>query len=243
MRTVLGLFDDLTHAQRAIHELAQIGFPPERIGIVTSTTSQRTLESDPRVNLWLCDVGDVGRIAAGGPIRDVLRSEDGGSNLSATLRRYGVEGELADRYVSGVRKGETLEAIIVEDEDSMRAYEVMRRHSHVLPVAEKEEPKAKAQSRWGEEQRTVPIVREEFRVGKRDVETGMLRANVRVVERPVSTEVCLREEHIEIERRAVDRPIRAGEDAFREEHIEIHEYAERPLAAKEARVVEEIVMH
>jgi len=238
MRTVLGLFDNLTEAQRTIQELVQLGFAADSIGIVTSPGSQRTLEADPRVNLHPLDVGDVGRIAAGGPMRAALTSTNGGANLSATLRRYGVESELAERYVAGVRKGETLEAIIVNDQDSMRAYEVMRRHSHIPLKYEHA-----TAHHFEEETRTIPIVREELRVGKREVETGALSADVRVREQPVSNDVTLREEHIVVERRAVDRPLRAGENLFKEDHIEMREVAEQPLAAKEARVVEEVVIH
>jgi uncharacterized protein (TIGR02271 family) len=279
MRTVLGLFDNLTEAQRTIQELVQLGFAADSIGIVTSTASQRALESDPRVNLRLMDVNDVGRVAAAGPLRDALAAGNGGANLSATLRRYGLEGELAERYVAGVRKGETLEAIIVHDQDSTRAYEVMRRHSHVPQgyggavagaglagsrVTEQQRADANREARlreerlreerlreqqraqvhqFGEETRTIPIVREELKVGKREVETGALRANVHIVERPVTNDVNLREEHIVIERRAVDRPLRGDENVFRNDQIEMHEYAEQPIIAKEARIVEEVVIH
>src|SRR5262245_41517034 len=134
MRTVLGLFDDVTEAQRAFQELVQLGFAAERIGIVTSTSTQRTLEADPRVSLRSLDIRDVGRIAAGGPMRDARAARNGGAALATALTRCGVGGERAERFIAGVRNRETLEAIIVDDRESAQPYEVMRRHSHIPHV-------------------------------------------------------------------------------------------------------------
>ena len=55
-------------------------------------------------------------------------------------------------------------------------------------------------------------------------------------------EVALREEHVSIERNPVDRPIAAGDDAFRERTIEATESAEEAVVSKEARVTEEVVV-
>ena len=55
-------------------------------------------------------------------------------------------------------------------------------------------------------------------------------------------QVALREERVSVERRPVDRPIAAGDDAFRERTIEATETAEEAVVAKEARVTEEVVV-
>ena len=54
--------------------------------------------------------------------------------------------------------------------------------------------------------------------------------------------MALREEHVQVERRAVDRPVAAGDDAFRERTIEATESAEEAVVGKEARVTEEVVV-
>jgi uncharacterized protein (TIGR02271 family) len=54
--------------------------------------------------------------------------------------------------------------------------------------------------------------------------------------------VALRQERVSIERNPVDRPIAAGDDAFRERTIETTETAEEAVVAKEARVTEEVVV-
>ena len=90
---------------------------------------------------------------------------------------------------------------------------------------------------------TVPVVEERLRVGKRDTSHGRVRVRSYVHETPVSEEVELRDEHIEVERRPVDRPANVGEDAFRERSIEAEEHVEEAVVSKEARVTEEVGLH
>jgi len=93
------------------------------------------------------------------------------------------------------------------------------------------------------EQVAIPIVEEQIQVGKREVERGGARIHSRVVETPVEEHVQLREEHVTVERHAVDRPVTQGDvTSFREGVIEVRETAEVPVVAKEARVVEEVVI-
>lgn len=92
----------------------------------------------------------------------------------------------------------------------------------------------------GEE--VIPIVEERLTVGKRDVERGRVRVRSYVVETPVSEQVTLRDETVRVERRAVDLPLSAADDAFRERTIEAVERDEEAVVAKEARVKEELVI-
>jgi uncharacterized protein (TIGR02271 family) len=95
----------------------------------------------------------------------------------------------------------------------------------------------------GVESEAIPVVEEDVRVGKRQVERGGVRVRSYVLERPVEKDVTLREERVDVERRPVDRP--AGtlpEGAFRERSIEVTATAEEPVVQKEARVVEEVAV-
>ena len=96
------------------------------------------------------------------------------------------------------------------------------------------------------EEESIPIVQEQLRVGKREVERGGARVRSYVEERPVSEQVNLREEHVSVERRPVDQPISAAElgnaDFLQDRTIEMHESAEEAVVSKEARVTEEVVM-
>ena len=89
----------------------------------------------------------------------------------------------------------------------------------------------------------IPVVQEELLVGKREVNRGGVRVRSYVVETPVHESVRLREEHVDVERRAVDLPLSAATgDAFREREITMTETAEEAVVAKDARVVEEVVV-
>jgi len=88
---------------------------------------------------------------------------------------------------------------------------------------------------------TFQVVEENLQVGKRAVETGGVRVKSTVNEVPVKEEVRLRQEHVEVERRPVDRPAsKADLNAFKEGTIEVRETQEQAVVSKEARVVEEV---
>jgi uncharacterized protein (TIGR02271 family) len=101
-----------------------------------------------------------------------------------------------------------------------------------------------AQTQNLEGQRSIPVVEEELKVGKREVERGGIRVYSRMEEKPVEEQVKLREEHVNVERRPVDRPATAGDvnRAFQEGTIEVTERVEQPVVEKQARVVEEVVV-
>jgi uncharacterized protein (TIGR02271 family) len=88
----------------------------------------------------------------------------------------------------------------------------------------------------------IPIVEEQIRVGKRDVERGRVRVRTYVVETPVTEQVALRNEQVDVQRRAVDRPVTDADQAFQERIIEVTETDEEVVVAKQARIVEEVVI-
>jgi uncharacterized protein (TIGR02271 family) len=88
---------------------------------------------------------------------------------------------------------------------------------------------------------TIPIIKEELQVGKREVETGGVNVRTRIVERPVEEHINLREEHVYVERTPVNRPVTDADiNNFKEGEIELTEHAEVPVVDKQARVVEEV---
>ena len=91
----------------------------------------------------------------------------------------------------------------------------------------------------------IPIIEEEIRVGKRDVEGRGVRVSTRVEEVPVNEQVTLRDEDVHVERRRVDQTIDpAAVDAlFQEGMIEVHEHDEQAIVSKEAHIVEEVVIN
>jgi uncharacterized protein (TIGR02271 family) len=92
----------------------------------------------------------------------------------------------------------------------------------------------------GEE--VIPVAEETLRVSKRDTENGRVRVRSYVVETPVSEQVSLRDERVDVQRRAVNRPVGAADTAFTERTIEAVEHQEEAVVSKEARIVEEVVV-
>jgi uncharacterized protein (TIGR02271 family) len=89
----------------------------------------------------------------------------------------------------------------------------------------------------------IPVVEEQLKVGKREVQRGGVRVFSRVVETPVSESIGLREEHVNVERHKVDQPISTTDTtAFKEQEITLRETAEEAVVEKSARVVEEVVV-
>jgi uncharacterized protein (TIGR02271 family) len=93
-----------------------------------------------------------------------------------------------------------------------------------------------------DKEEVIPIVEEQIRIGKRDVEHGRVRVRSYIVETPVSETVSLRNEHVHVVRRTVDQPLSAVDDAFRERTIEVVEHTEEAVISKEARIKEELVI-
>ncbi len=90
---------------------------------------------------------------------------------------------------------------------------------------------------------SVPVVEEELQIGKRAVQRGGVRIYSHVISQPVEQQVRLREEHVKVERRKVDREISPEElNALRDQTIEVTEMAEEPVIAKRARVREEVLV-
>jgi len=91
--------------------------------------------------------------------------------------------------------------------------------------------------------RAIPVVEEELKVGKREVQRGGVRVYSRIIETPVDQSIGLREEHVSVERRPVNQPISTADaTAFKEQSIELRETAEEAVVQKSARVVEEVVV-
>ncbi len=87
----------------------------------------------------------------------------------------------------------------------------------------------------------IPKIQESLEVGKRTVESGGVRVRSRIVETPVEEHVQLWQEHVNVDRKAVNRPLTAADQTdFKDQDIEMIELAEIPVVSKKATVVEEI---
>jgi uncharacterized protein (TIGR02271 family) len=106
-------------------------------------------------------------------------------------------------------------------------------------------PHGRAEERGTVAEERIPVIEEDLKISKREVERGGARVRSYVREVPVHEQVRLREEHVEVERRPVDEPLRGpgqADEIFRDHEIEMTERAEEAVISKEARVTEEVVL-
>jgi stress response protein YsnF/uncharacterized membrane protein len=223
------------------------------------------------VGLVALPIPGLGPIIAAGPLAAALTGAGIGAvtgGVIGALTHVGVPEEHAQHYAEGVRRGGTLVTVNSPDNLASRVSAVMNAH-HAVDVGERAAkwretgwkgfdagaPALSAaeisreRTLYGNRdlnrgQVAIPIVEESVSVGKREVERGGVRVSSRVVERPVEQQVNLRDEHVKVERHAVDRPVNASDRAaFREGTMEFKETVEEAVVAKTARVVEEVVIN
>jgi len=140
-------------------------------------------------------------------------------------------------YDEAVRHGNyVVTAITDDDAKSELASEVMSHH-HPVDIDERS-------SEWlgsPGESTSIPVVEEEVKIGKREVQRGGVRVFKRVTEVPVEQDVTLREERVTVERVPVNKPATEADlGTFKEGTVEIRERGEEAVVGKTARVVEEV---
>ena len=176
------------------------------------------------------------------------RNESSEELRSSTLDSLGVPQRDLEHLREGVRSGGTIVAVSAISEHVATVERIFGKHQATKideTVAREAEsvaaPVGAAAALEGE--RAIPIVEEELQVGKRTVDQGGVRVYRRIVEVPAEQTVNLREEHVIVQRNAVDRPAtQADLDRQGERSIELTETAEEAVIAKNARVVEEVVL-
>jgi uncharacterized protein (TIGR02271 family) len=217
-KTVIGLFERMQDAQGALGELQSAGLPRNAITFVQ--------HAEP--------------------------------DLHNRLASIGIPEQDAEIYAQGVQHGHGLVVVQgVADTDAEHAATIIDRYNAV-DISGRTQPfqrmaldRSAASMRSGTAHTNVyqgdevalPIIQEELRIGKRQVERGGVRIRTVVREIPVEEQVRLRAEHVDIQRRPVNRPIGEADLAqLQSGMIEVTERAEQAVVSKEARVVEEVVI-
>lgn len=228
MQTVVGVFDSATDAQMARDELIRAGFSESAVSLQSNAADGGAQDEG-----FMAGVGSFFRDIFGGDEKD------------------------AGDYSEALRRGGSAVAVTVEDESKVSMARSALAAAGAVNVEKRAEvwreqgysahDPASAPYRAEEVQadraRVLPVVREELEVGKREVDLGAVRVFSRTESRPVNETIELREQHADIDRRAVDRPATAADlKAFEGGSIEVHETAERAVVSKTARVVEEVLV-
>jgi uncharacterized protein (TIGR02271 family) len=239
--TVVGIFDDYSTAENVARELTNAGIPRESVEVKSNFMT-----------------GAAGRSGQYG--------EDEGGISGFFHRLFGGGEDIEDRghYAEAVRRGSAVVCVTAPSNQLDQAVKIMNEHGAVdidrrlaayrqigydrydasAPAYNFDEAKReREQYRDLEGRASIPVVEEELQIGKRVVRRGGVRVYSRVVEQPVEETVSLREEHVRVERRPVNRPADANDTArMKEQSIEVTETAEEPVVQKRARVREEVVV-
>jgi uncharacterized protein (TIGR02271 family) len=212
-RTMVAVFGSRADAERVAQALSQEGVDRRHIRIADTSTRQEY------------ERGGQGR--GGGFWSWLFGASDDADDAWNTDVEY---------YSEGMGRGGAILTVDADDARAQHVQDLLEAHGGHLETAG-----AREQLRAGSEH-VLPVVEEQLRVGKRAVTGGGVRIYTRVTERPVEEDVQLREERVHVDRRPVDRPLSAGAEAFRERSFEVDEIREEPVVAKEARIVEEVVV-
>ena len=216
-KTLVGLFDDQQKAEAVIRELANAGFPQS----------------------------DIRCITLHGPT-------SGSGDIQNNLMKAGVPSEEVSHYSGEIQNGKSVLVLKTSNEAVQGAVNVLerngakdldqRRSSTTAGIAG-DQITGSSRGDGSSTKTTIPVVEEELKVGKREIQAGGFRIYTRVAEQPVEQEVSLRQEHINVERRPVNRPATEQDlRGLKEGSIEVTATAEEPVVSKEARVVEEVVV-
>ncbi len=186
----------------------------------------------------------VGPALAAGPIVSALTGAGVGAaagGIIGALTNMGIPEDEAHYYAEGVRRGGTLVSAQADnDRMASKAAEIMDAHNAMDIEGLAEDWRSEGWSGFQEGETTIPVTEEELKIGKRKVGRGGVHVYSHIEETPVEEDISLREEHADVQRRPVDRPVSASDEAFKEKSIEISETAEEPVLEKSARVVEEV---
>jgi len=239
-KRVIGVFDDYRTAERAALELTNEGIPRDAIEVKSNFMT-----------------GAAGRSGES----EETHHEGGISGFFHRLFGGDDSDEYSGHYAEAVRRGNAVVCVTAPREHLDRVIEIMNsagavdidRHvenyrqtgyerydPNAAPYSYDEAATERERFR-GREGGSVPVIEEDLQVGKRLVQRGGVRVHSHVVEQPVEETVELREEHVRVDRRPVDRPVKSG-DAMRDQSIEVTETVEEPVVQKRARVKEEVTV-
>jgi uncharacterized protein (TIGR02271 family) len=217
--TIIAAFRNSSDAQAAATELEAAGISRDDIYIETggdtSARSKRASTKEGGFTGWL---------------KSIFAEEDDSDRIE---------------YENAVARGNCLLRVDVDEDEIPNVDNILNRHSpvdiHADEAGAAVRRDAGTAARAEDKTTAIPVVREEVQVGKRRVLRGGVRVYSRVIEEPVEESVPLREERVRVERRPVNRSATRDDlSAGKEQVIEVEEFAEEPVIAKQARVVEEV---
>ena len=165
-------------------------------------------------------------------------------------KKGGVAPPKEDRHIyeEALRRGGYLLTVNCDDAEAPRVHQILEGSNAVDMVDRERElrangfvpPVAAPVAATAAPDEVIPVVQEQLVVGKRQVDRGGVRVRAYTVATPVQESVLLREERVDVERRAVNAPVAGTAGLFQERDLELTETSEEVVVGKEARIVEEL---
>ena len=223
-RTLIATFADYETAQRAARELQSSGVPADSVHVDAN--------SDTGTSDAIKDQHHEGGFM--GWWNSLFGSDDNDRDRSS--------------YEGALAKGNTVVRATVPADAADASVDVLNRYGAIdvdeaAAGTDTTSMRGNTTATETDQRGPIQVVEEELQVGKRAVRRGGVRIYSHVVSQPVEQQVHLREEHVNVERRPVNRDISPSEvSALRDQTIEVTETAEEPVIAKRARVTEEVVV-
>ncbi|WP_035566897.1 YsnF/AvaK domain-containing protein [Hymenobacter sp. IS2118] len=253
-QTVVGLFDSASEAQQAVQNLISAGFIKSNVDVaaqdaqnakrMTGTAGSTGSNNDP--SDFQNTSGTAVEGMADASSRATGRAEDGIGNFFDNLFG-GSDNDDARAYTSATRSGRSVVTVhAATAQEAERARDLLDDNGAIDVTAgyasgSYGQTGAQGYAADADATQKVNIIEENLQVGKRVEQTGGARLRSRIIEKPVEEHIRLREEHVNVQRRDVNRPATEADfAAFKEGEISVTESAERAVVAKEARVVGEV---
>ncbi len=252
-KTVVGLFNSTSAAQQVKQALVSEGFEASDIKIVANDHDDN-FSGSTALN---SDREQTSGTGIGHKISEFFQSLTGGDEHAHS------------HYASGVNEGGALLTVKTDDEEASEVAGLLKQHGAREIQGGYGESTGSGSSAYGSSQTSgavnqtrgsdltgtanqrgasnlsgetaIPVVEEELVVGKREVDRGGVRIYSHVVERPAEADVTLRDERVNVERRAVNRPATAA-DFEAGSSFELRATGEEAVVGKNSRVVEEVLV-
>ncbi|MCU1290718.1 MAG: hypothetical protein JWN60_2947 [Acidobacteria bacterium] len=255
--TVVGIFDSKNEARQAMNELIQNGFVEENIDM-----------SEGRYNDDSAQTSTAGQTTAAGSTSSSANEGIGDSVSNFFSNLFSDDNTRAQNYTNVARNSEAILTVQADSQErAQQVAEIFDRYGSV-DVDERSTQYQQSSQTGGNLTgasnltgtsdasinnrtnssetattggSTIPVIEEELRVGKREVQHGGVRVRSHIVEKPVEEHLRLREERVIVNRHPVNRAVTdADMNNFKEGDFEITERGEEAVVSKQARVVEEI---
>ena len=173
----------------------------------------------------------------------------GGEDRAGEIDGLNLPQDEASTYKAAVKRGHHVVSADVEDEHVDATAEIMRHPEGGVDIdAHETDYRASPDYQTdmaGSGEETIAVAEERMAVGKREVDRGTTHVRTYVQEVPIEERIRLRDEHVNVERRATEGRTVSGAEAdklFQDRDIAVEEHDEEAVVSKEAVVTEEIVV-